>query len=198
MTVRVETLSGRAFHEALPALARLRIDVFRAWPYLYDGSLDYETTYLAKFRDTHGSAIVAAYDQDEIVGCATAAPLLGHADGFATPFKAAGYNPKRVFYFGESVLLPPYRRQGIGHQFFDHREAHARDEGVYDHIAFCSVVRPDDHPARPADYVALDAFWSRRGYQKDERLVTQFAWKDLSEAAATFKPMQFWIKAITP
>jgi GNAT superfamily N-acetyltransferase len=94
------------------------------------------------------------------------------------------------------VLLPQYRGLGIGHRFFDHREAHAIDEGRYRHIAFCGVVRPDDHPMRPDGYRPLDGFWQKRGYQKADGLVAQFAWKDVDQTTETTKPMQFWIKAL--
>jgi GNAT superfamily N-acetyltransferase len=196
VTIRVETLAGKAFNAALPSLAALRIEVFRAWPYLYAGTLDYEQGYLAKFRETAAAVIVAAFDGDRIVGCATASPLLGHADEFAEPFKKAGYNPERVFYCGESVLLPAYRGQGIGHRFFEQREAHAKRLGGFSHIAFCGVVRPADHPMKPRDYVPLDAFWIKRGYRPAEGLVGQFAWTDVGDSEKTSKQMQFWIKEL--
>ena len=40
---------------AVPDLARLRIGVFREFPYLYDGSLDYERDYLADYASTEGA-----------------------------------------------------------------------------------------------------------------------------------------------
>ena len=46
----------------LPDLARLRITVFRDWPYLYDGTLDYEQEYLAKFAAAKGAVCVIARD----------------------------------------------------------------------------------------------------------------------------------------
>ena len=95
-SIKVETLSGEALQYALPSLATLRINVFRAYPYLYDGSLAYEQRYLEKFKSTAGSVIVAAFDGDHIVGCATASPLLGHADDFAGPFKATIYSKKHI------------------------------------------------------------------------------------------------------
>jgi GNAT superfamily N-acetyltransferase len=196
MSIRVETLEGEAFRAALPALAGLRIEVFRDFPYLYDGSLEYERGYLAKFGETPGAAIVGAFDGAAIVGCATCSPLLGHADEFAAPFAAAGYDPAEVFYFSESVLRTGYRGRGIGHAFFDHREAHARRAGTYRFLAFCGVVRPPDHPLRPKDYVPLDAFWVKRGFRKAEDLLARFEWKDIDQPEKTSKPMQFWIKAL--
>ena len=40
--VRIETKSGDALPAFLPELARLRIDVFRDFPYLYDGVIEHE------------------------------------------------------------------------------------------------------------------------------------------------------------
>jgi GNAT superfamily N-acetyltransferase len=199
-TITVEPLTGAALVEALPALARLRIEVFRAWPYLYEGTLDYEQGYLQRFATAKDTVIVAARDGAEIVGVATASPLKEHTAKFAPQFAALGFDPDRVFYCGESVLLPAYRGQGIGHAFFEHREAQARActgrGGRYTHSAFCGVVRPDEHPARPADYVPLDAFWRKRGYAPVVGLVGQYSWKDVGDSAQTEHPMQFWAKAL--
>jgi GNAT superfamily N-acetyltransferase len=196
MTVRVVPLTGKDTGPALDTLARLRIAVFRDWPYLYDGTLAYEQMYLAKLAAAQGAVIVAVYDGDSIVGCATGAPMAEVEAGFAAPFKARGFDIGRIFYCGESVLLPAYRGRGLGHAFFDHREAQARALGGFTHVAFCAVVRPDDHPLRPQDYVPLDAFWSKRGYAKADGLVARFAWKDIGEPVETEKPMQFWMRAL--
>jgi GNAT superfamily N-acetyltransferase len=196
MTVRVLPLTGKDLAGALPALARLRIAVFRDWPYLYDGSLAYEEKYLAKLAAADGAVIVAASDGEAIVGCATAAPLAEAGEEFAAPFRARGLNPARFFYCGESVLLPAYRGRGIGHAFFDRREARARALGGFTHVAFCAVVRPEDHPLRPKNYSPLDAFWKKRGYAKAEGLVCRFAWKDVDQPAETEKPMQYWMRAL--
>lgn len=196
MTLRVAPLTGDALAAALPDLARLRITVFRDWPYLYDGTLGYESCYIQRFAQSPGAVIVAAYDGDRIVGAATASPMVGHADEFAEPFRQRGYDIARIFYFGESVLLADYRGRGIGHAFFDQREAHARAQGGFTHTTFCGVVRPDDHPRKPADYVPLDAFWTKRGYRKMDGLVGAFSWRDIGEPEDTKKPMQFWMKAL--
>jgi GNAT superfamily N-acetyltransferase len=196
MTVRVLPLTGKDLAAALPAVARLRIAVFRDWPYLYDGSLAYEERYLAKLAAAEGAVIVAASDGGDIVGCATGAPLAAVEAELAAPFLARGLDIARVFYCGESVLLPAWRGRGLGHAFFDHREAQARALGGFTHSAFCAVVRPDDHPLRPNSYRPLDAFWEKRGYARAEGLMARFAWKDVDEAEETEKPMQFWMRAL--
>lgn len=200
MAVRVETLAGEQRATALPALARLRIAVFREWPYLYDGTLDHEKDYLARFSAAGDAIVVAAFDGGEIVGAATAAPLAAHTREFVPLFESRGFDPARIFYFGESVLLPAYRGQGLGHAFFDHREASARaasgPKELYTHTAFCGVVRADDHSARPSEYRPLDAFWRKRGYAPVEGMIGSYTWKDIGQGAETAKPMQFWVRAL--
>ncbi|MFV0295227.1 MAG: GNAT family N-acetyltransferase [Hyphomicrobiaceae bacterium] len=193
MALSIEPLTGGAIEAILPELARLRIAVFRDWPYLYDGNYDYERDYFAGFSKAPGSVVIAAHDGDQLVGAATATVMGGHADGFEKPFVEAGYDTSTIFYFGESILLPRYRGQGAGHRFFDERERHARTFPGIRQASFCAVVRSPDHPKKPADYVPLEAFWTRRGYQPVPGLVGTFEWRDIGDDKATAKPMQYWI-----
>jgi GNAT superfamily N-acetyltransferase len=198
--IKIEAIAGARLASVLGDLARLRIEVFRAWPYLYDGSPDYERDYLAEFASAQDALVVAAFDEANIVGAATAAPLLGHTAEFAPLFAARGFEPERVFYFGESVLLPQYRGTGLGHAFFDHREAHARAcrnaIGNYTHTAFCGVIRADDDPRQPAGYRPLDGFWRKRGYAPVPGLVGQYSWREIGAAEDSRKDMQFWVRAL--
>ena len=194
--IKISALTGDDIAEALPALADLRIRIFKEWPYLYDGSADYEQNYLKKFGAAKDALIVVARDGKKIVGVSTASPLLGHADAFAEAFIGIGYDPKHVFYFGESVLLPEYRGQGIGHAFFDEREKHARSFGTYKIAAFSSVVRDKHDPRAPEGYFALDPFWIKRGYTKAEGVVASLGWKESGEAEEITHQMQFWIKKL--
>jgi GNAT superfamily N-acetyltransferase len=193
-TIRIERRSGAALIPYIPELARLRIEVFRDFPYLYDGTLDYEQKYLQTYIDNPASVIVLALDDDKVVGASTALPMRDETEELQKPFLAHGYHLDDVFYCSESVLNKNYRGLGIGVRFFEEREAHAADLGGFKHITFCCVERPVDHPRRPANYVPLDAFWNRRGYFKHPELQTSYVWKDLDDSEETAKPMTFWLK----
>lgn len=195
MPLRVEPLTGEALAAALPALAELRVEVFRAFPYLYAGDPDYERRYLSAYAASPGAIVVGAFNGECLIGAATAAPMEDHAAEFARPLAERGHRLGEIFYLGESVLLPEYRGRGLGHAFFDEREAHGRalDRRL---ACFCAVIRPDDHPARPADYRPLDPFWEKRGYRKVEGLTASFPWRDLGDSIETAKPMQFWMRAL--
>lgn len=193
--IEVRALQGAELEAALDDVAGLRIAVFRDWPYLYDGTLDYERAYLATYRDAPGALLVGAFDLGRLVGASTSTPMEDHAEAFAAPFQRLGIPLTDILYGAESVLLPAYRGQGIGHRFFDLREAHARSMGRK-YVAFCSVRRPDDHPMRPGHARTNDAFWRGRGYEPLPGVVAEFSWRDLGDAAETNKPLQFWMRAL--
>lgn len=193
MSVAIRPLTGKEILAAIDDLARLRMTVFAEWPYLYDGDAEYEAGYLREFVAAPDGVLVAACDGERIVGAATASPMWAQKAQFRAPFEQCGIDTSSLFYFGESVLLPDYRGLGIGHAFFDHREAQARRCGAMA-ATFAAVIRPGDHPARPAGYVPLDGFWRKRGYAPVAGFVTELAWKEHGEAEEHPKPMQYWLR----
>lgn len=192
--IRVESLTGDAVAGVLDDLARLRISVFRDWPYIYDGDAEYERNYLRAYTNP-GAVVVAAWDGDRMIGAATGAPMEQHAKDFAAAFNDRPEALTDIFYCAESVLLPEYRGHGLGHKFFEGREAQARALGRR-WSAFCSVKRPDDHPLRPASYRPLDEFWRKRGYEPLPGVVANFSWKDIGDADETMKSLQFWMREL--
>ena len=149
----------------LPALGELVFAVFRGWPYLYGGGRAEARRYLASYADgsSPGAAAVVALDGDRPVGAATCQPMAGASPGVPAAFAARGLDPARFCYFGEAVLLAPYRGRGAGARFFEERERHARGLGL-DFAAFCAVRRDPADPRKPTGYAPLDAFWRKRGY----------------------------------
>lgn len=195
--VEIRPVSGIAVEPWLDELAELRLRVFRDYPYLYDGSAAYERDYLDRYARSEQSLFVLALEYNRLIGAATALPLLDANSAFQAPFHELGPAPDRVFYFGESVLLPEHRGQGIGHRFFDLRELYAKDFG-YDVTAFCAVMRDDDHPRRPLEYRSLEPFWRQRGYRAVSGLVARFPWHDLGDERDSEKILQFWLRDESP
>jgi GNAT superfamily N-acetyltransferase len=198
MSIEIKSVSGTQIEQYFDDLARLRITVFREFPYLYDGNLEHEREYLSTYSKTDGAVIVLALDAGKVIGMSTGIPMISETDEVKSPFIAAGYDITRIFYFGESVLDRTYRGQGIGLRFFGDREAHAlKTPGQYDYCTFCAVERPENHPRRPVDYVPLNQFWNKRGYQHHPELFTSFTWQDLDETGKSPKKLSFWIREIS-
>lgn len=195
MSLRFEIRTGAEIAGVVDGLAALRIAVFRDWPYLYDGDLDYERRYLQGYASNPRAIVVAAWAGDRLVGASTGLPLMDADAEFPAAFAGTSQDPAQIFYCAESVLLPECRGQGAGHRFFDAREAHARALG-YAMSAFCSVTRAPDHPARPDDYRPLDAFWRKRGYAPLPGVTARFHWRDLGDTSETDKTLQFWMREL--
>ncbi|MCB1061902.1 MAG: GNAT family N-acetyltransferase [Verrucomicrobiae bacterium] len=185
---------GDALRPHLDALGQLRISVFREYPYLYDGNLEYERDYLQCYLNSPRSLVVLAFDGEEVVGATTCLPMSDEGPEFQAPFLAAGIPVESICYFGESILLPQYRGLGIGKAFFERREAHSQSLPGMEMTTFCAVDRPVDHPRRPVDYRPLDSFWTKSGYTKRPELRCEFRWKEIDESEETPKTLTFWVK----
>lgn len=192
---RYQSLSGHQIIDRLEPLADLRLRVFRDWPYLYEGTLDYERHYLGTYVACPDSLAVLAWDGDRCVGVTTALPMTKAPPEMRAPFEQAGLPVEDILYFGESVVLADYRGRGIGVHFFELREAHARALGLAV-CAFCAVDRPEDHPRKPADYLGNDRFWERRGYTRRPDLACRFDWQDLDQPAPTSHRLTFWTRTL--
>ncbi|TYT25446.1 GNAT family N-acetyltransferase [Luteimonas viscosa] len=192
---RIEVVGGAGATRYLDDVAALRMTVFREWPYLYDGDPVYERDYLAAYAGSPRSVFVLALDGARVVGAATGIPLADDAPAFQAPFIAQGLDAGEVFYFGESVLLPAYRGRGIGHAFFDGREAHARALGGFAWTAFAAVDRDPGDPRRPKTHRGNESFWSGRGYVRRPGLTMRMAWRELGNGDRDH-PLTFWMRPL--
>lgn len=193
--VTVTAVRGESARPFLPDLARLRLAVFREWPYLYEGCFESEAAHLRRYAASPDALVALARAGDRVVGAATALPLAAEDEAVRGPLAAAGFAPERTLYAGESVLLAPWRGRGIGVRFFELREAHARALG-FTAVAFCRVVREADDPRRPAGFAELDGFWRRRGYAPEAEVSAEFSWPEIGGTGATPKRMAFWTKRL--
>ena len=194
MEVSIRTCTGAGVAGHLADAARLRISVFREFPYLYDGDETAEREYLDGYAECPGSVFVVAMVEGRVFGISTGLPLISADPAFRRPFEAAGMKPADWFYFGESVLAPEWRGRGIGHRFFDEREAHARSLGFF-RTCFCAVERPAEHSLKPARYQPNDGFWNRRGYVKQPGLRARFSWRQVdSPGIEVENELVFWTR----
>lgn len=196
--IRIDVLRGSAMAPYLDEVARLRINVFREFPYLYDGDFDYEARYLQGYAGTPDSICVLARDGSRVVGASTGLPLADEDESFQRPFLERGIPVHEVFYCAESVLLAEYRGRGLGHHFFDEREAHARALGRFRWSAFAAVDRAPDDPRRPPDARDNNAFWNGRGYERQTGMTMHLAWKEHGETEESDKTLTYWLRPLEP
>lgn len=191
-----KTFKGEEIKTVFEDLANLRITVFRDYPYLYEGTLEYEKEYLQTYVKSEKSFLFTVFEGDKMVGATTCIPLTDETEEVKKPFIEAGMDINTIFYFGESILLSQFRGLGIGNRFFEEREAHAQHFGTFKMTCFCAVERPENHPLKPENYVPLNNFWIKRGYQKEISLQSKFDWLDINDSTSTLKSMTYWTKNI--
>ena len=191
--ISIVTKSGKEISPYLDAAARLRIEVFREYPYLYNGDLAYENDYLRYYCECEQSIFVLAYSDQEIIGVSTGLPLSSANAAFQQAFADHDVSIENIFYLGESVLLSEYRGRGIGHAFFDHRENHAKLLG-YHTTAFCAVDRPENHILRPANYRSNAHLWQKRNYQEHRELSANLAWQEIGHTEEQQNTLHFWLR----
>lgn len=195
MSLSILPVTGGAIVRYIPDLAQLRIRVFREWPYLYEGDLAHEEEYLRIYSESPTAVIVLALDGGKVIGASTAVALTSEPQKMQDALRAAGFDPAKILYAGESLLYPEFRGHGVGLRFFEERETHARRLGMT-HVAFCRVIRAKDDPRRPADAVDLDDYWRRRGYTLRSDIRTEFSWKEVGGDEPVVNAMEFWIKTL--
>ncbi|MFD2191138.1 GNAT family N-acetyltransferase [Pistricoccus aurantiacus] len=191
--LRTMAVEGSDIAPWLEDIAALRIRIFRDFPYLYDGSYDYEREYLRTYAESDTAVCVLALDGDRVVGASTGMAMADETEEFRKPLEETGHDTGSIFYCAESVLLPECRGRGLYRAFFDGREAHARKSGKRMSV-FCAVERPENHPLRPAGYQSLDPIWRRFGYQPMAGVSARFCWKDIDQAQETEKRLAFYQK----
>lgn len=196
-SIKIKTISGNELIPYVDEIAKLRIKIFKDFPYIYDGDFTYEKEYLQPYIEAKDSAFILVFDNGKVVGASTCIPLSEEVDLFKKPFSDKGMDINKIMYYGESVLLKEYRGQGIGVMFFEKREAYTKSFDKYNLATFCAVERTDDHPDKPLNYKPLDSFWKKRGFKKRDDIYTFLSWKDINHTNETKKKMIFWLKKLT-
>ena len=195
MVTTENLLTGFAVEGCLDDLASLRINIFREYPYLYDGLREDELKYLRLYMVTPDAFVISVNDSGNMVGAATGMPLRYEHDGLITPFKGTSYSVDELFYVGELLFDPEYRDCGLGIRLLEHLVAHVRSLGNYRYLTCATVVRPDYHVRCPESYIKINRFLARTGFILLPGVTTSFAWKE-TDGTNCEHPMQFWIKEL--
>ena len=94
-------LEGAQVLNYLDPLAGLRLNIFREYPYLYDGQLEDERRYLSGYADQ--GLVLLALDAGRVAGAITGMPLAKESEAFVAPFRNAGLAPEQFYYIGDGV-----------------------------------------------------------------------------------------------
>lgn len=190
--------AGPLLKHNLPQMAKLRIDVFKEYPYLYDGNFNYERRYLSRYLTCPESfvGLIFAADGTSLLGMTTAMPLRLEEKNFQQAFIEKGIPLEKVCYFGELLLRPEVRSQGLGHHLMKWNMQYARQHS-FEYASLACVDRSGSPNLIPLRHRPLDAFWKKYGFECHPEMVSHYTWKDMGADQESEKPMIFWLKDLT-
>lgn len=194
--IHVRSFTGPHLKTYLHSIAKLRSEVFREYPYLHEINMAQQTEYIKKAATYKESIAVLIFDNTTLVGASVGLPLIAESAQLHQPFLERQLNIQNYYYFSASLLLKPYRGRGIGHHFFDVREAHVAHHKKFTHICFCVPLTSQEDPERPEEYLQLDDFWRKRGYVHHPDMQCRLSWTPVNAKQDPEKTMTVWIKEL--
>lgn len=194
--ITYKIVTGEQISSFVPEIAKLRIEAFVEYPFLYEGDIEYEKKYLEKFFTMQDAIVIIAFDKEEIIGIATGYPFRYESDEMKKTFSENNRNPEEYYCYGESIVRKSYRMQGIGKHLSLEREKFARDLNLYHYICFFTREPKQNDPKRPENYRPLDPFWQKLGFAKHPELYGMIPYQEIGEAEETPKKMVYWIKEL--
>ena len=194
--IHIRSFAGGGIKPYIHSIAKLRSEVLRDYPYFEEPDLNYNTQYLKTISSCKEAIAVLIFDNTTLVGVSLGYPLALESPDFQLPFKERNLPISSYYFFGESILLKPYRGRGIGHHFFDAREAHVSHLPAFKQICFCVPLQMESSAGRPSDFVPLHDFWRKRGYVNHPEMQIHVSRKRVEGIHPQESVMTFWIKEI--
>lgn len=160
---------GREISTHLLKVAEFRIRYFKDFPYLYDGSVEYEMSYLTGYADDPRSMLITVTNMNnELIAVSTSVPLVTTTnilDGASELFRSNGLNPSTFFYYGEVIIDHSARKQGLAKSIYLMQDEHALNSG-FENIAIATVIRLKGDHRQPEFYQSSDLVWKKMNFQK--------------------------------
>ena len=173
-------------------LAELRISIFREYPYLYDGDMEYEKHYLQKFSTGKDACIILAFFKQKVVGALSGLALSAEDESvYKVWLTFPEFN--HVYYLSEILIEKSFRKLGLGNQMFDLMHEWVSSH-FYTFSVLATVIRPDNHSLRPTDYRTLDHFWQNKGYRQIPDKKCFLSLKEIDQEVDTQNELSFWMK----
>jgi hypothetical protein len=202
--IHFKQLSGYEGTPFIADIGQLIIDVYKEWPYLYEGTTEEQTQYIQKrYIEKPNSMIITAFEHKKLVGLGMGVPLSEAPDHYLAPFRCDNrcleFPLEDVFYVGELIVKPEYRQQRIAKEICQMMGNHILNSHRYQAVAFCTVNRPSDfHLAhlKPENYFSPDSFWEELGFTKYENLTFTGVWRLVQESDESQHQMIYWVKKL--
>lgn len=197
-----ELSTGEDILDKVRDIALFRIKYFKDYPYLYEGSLEYEEEYLCEYSKDQKSLVITIHNKEKkIVGVSTSIPLISSAKIVTTAkdlFLSSGLNPSNFFYYGEIILDYSIRQKGLSRKIYNLQDMHAHRLG-YRSIAIATVIRDGEDSLGQRSRIFADPLWTALGFKKTDILFS-YNWPTIFPDGSiqnTDNKMVYWVKHLS-
>lgn len=202
MTITVEIHVGKDAAEYIDYVSQLRIDIFKEYPYLYEGELEYEKQYMHGYTTDKKSMIAVAKVNGELAGVSTGIPLISDSEIVADAknvFAKQNVEVGDYYYYGEVIVLPKFRGHGITTKLYSEQNQLIQEWG-FKHVCILTVVREENHSLKPKDYKSPDGMWKHLGFFRND-LTIDYHWPTIhpdKSVKDVNNTLEFWTKNLSP
>ncbi|HEV2601172.1 MAG TPA: hypothetical protein VGT41_02640 [Candidatus Babeliales bacterium] len=190
-------LTGQNLQTITSFMAQQRVEAFREYPYLYEGTVAEDTEYVQWLVGLQHSAVAASYLDGEPVGFVSGIAFVDNEQEFkgsCALFEENGLDPKDFYYVPEAIVAAAHRNKSLFTRLHSLLEEHVKSLG---YKASCLVLEShEQHPLKPVDYKGPDEAFIKTGYSKT-RMLTSCAWPTIQPdgpAKNQVHPLTYWIK----
>jgi hypothetical protein len=140
-SISIDVLKGPEVIPYLQKVAQLRIEFYRNYPYLYEGNLTDEETYLSMYAKSKDSLLVIAKNGDDVVGAVTGIPMLETKKENKWLYTQKQTPDEHIFYLGELVLSQDYQNSTLQEMLYLQLENAVKGLEKYSILAVCEIER---------------------------------------------------------
>lgn len=177
----IKILSGTEARPYFNEIAQFAISMFREFPYLFEGTLEYEKEYLETYFVSEKCTLILVFAGNELVSFTSSIPLNEEMAEIQAPFLKAGIDTSSYLYIGEAMIKKEYQGMKLLRTLLQHHIARAAQWGLK-YGAFMTVDRPENHPLKPVDYVSLEPIWEHYGCKHRSDLTVKLAWPQVDSS----------------
>ncbi len=188
--------------EEIAQLAQMRLDYFREYPYLYDGTLEYEKNYLGEYKEKAVDGyLVQAFDEKDgekmlvgiLTGCGFCSDIEIIRDG-AKLFAENNISTQDRYYLGEAIIIPEYQgRKILPHMLWELGKQVIK-LNKYSSLCFLTVIREENDSRKPEGYKSTDTLWEKLGCHR-VKITSSFEWPTIMDDGSVHdvhNDVEFW------
>ena len=200
MGITVEVYVGKNSADYIDIVSRFRVEMFKEFPYLYEGDSSFERNYMQGYTTDSRAMIAIARVDGVLAGVSTGIPLISSSEVVSDAknvFSKEKIDIGDYYYYGEVIVLPKYRGLGLTTKLYAAQDELIKSWG-FKHVCILTVIRENDHPLKPKDYKCPDMMWGHLGFFRN-KLTTEYHWPTFQadkRVKNVNNVLEFWTKLL--